>query len=137
MSNRRKSRRPGRRPPSGPPVRVRRPSQRIAPSTLRPEDYRLLALATGLGTAMARTALNILNRHPDCLRIREVVDDDVHATLVVPQPDGAILAAILNAARDLPAVSDKIDPERRMGDAIEGLRRLDAMVTRLEAAAAG
>jgi len=33
---------------------------------LRPEDYRLFALATGLGTAMAQAALNIFNRdgHP-------------------------------------------------------------------------
>jgi len=51
---------------SRPPVRARRPSRRIAPGMLRPEDYRLFALATGLGTAMAQAALNIFNRdgHP-------------------------------------------------------------------------
>jgi hypothetical protein len=115
-------------------VRVRRPGQQSAPATLRRDDYRLLALATGLGTAMARTALNILDRHPGCLRVREVTEDGVRVTLVVPQPDGAILTAILNAARDLSVASDKTDPDRRMWDAIEQLARLDAMVTRLEAA---
>ena len=85
---------------------------------------------------MARTALNILNRHPDSLEVGMITHEGAHATLVVPQPDGAILTAILNAVRDLPVTSDKIDPDRRMWDAIEQLAQLDAMVTRLAAAVA-
>jgi hypothetical protein len=72
MSNRRKSKRSGRKAPSRPPAHVRRTRQQTAPLTWQPDDYRLLALAAGLGVAMARTALDILNRHPDCLRVREV-----------------------------------------------------------------
>jgi hypothetical protein len=94
-------------------MHVRRPSQQIVARTLRHDDYQPLALATGLGIIMARTALNILNRHPDSL------------------------TAISNAVRDLPVTSDKVDPDRRMWDAIEQLARLDAMVTRLGAAVAG
>ena len=86
---------------------------------------------------MARTALNILNRHPDSLKVGMITHEGAHATLVVPQPDGAVLTAILNAVRDLPVTSDKIDPDRRMWDAIDQLAQLDAMVTRLEAAVAG
>jgi len=137
MPKRRKNKRPGRRPPSRPSVRVRRPSQQIAASTLRHDDHRLLALAIGLGIVMARTALNILNRHPDSLKVGMITHEGAHATLVVPQPDGAVLTAILNAVRDLPVTSDKIDPDRRMWDAIEQLAQLDAMVTRLEVALAG
>jgi hypothetical protein len=105
-------------------MRVRRPSQQIAASTLRHDDHRLLALAIGLGIVMARTALNILNRHPDSLEVGMITHE------------GAILTAILTAVRDLPVTSDKIDPDRRMWDAIEQLAQLDAMVTRLEAAVA-
>jgi hypothetical protein len=102
---------------------------------LQPDDYRLLTLATGLGAAMARTALDILNRHPDCLQVRKVTEDGIQAALVVPQPDGAILTTILNSVRDFPVVSDKADPDRRMWDAIERLAQLGAMVARLETAA--
>jgi len=48
--------------------------------------------------------------------------------------EGAHATAILNAVRDLPFTSDKIDPDHRMWDAIGQLAQLDAMITRLEAA---
>ncbi len=137
MSNRRKNKRPGRRPPSRRPGHVRRPSQQIVASTLRRDDYRLLTLATGLGIVMARTALNILSRHPDSLKAEMITHQGAHATLVVPEPDGAILTAILNAVRNLPVTSGKVDPDHRMWDAIEQLAQLDAMVTRVAAAVAG
>jgi hypothetical protein len=98
---------------------------------LQPEDYRLLTLATGLGVAMGRMALDILDRHPGCVRIRQVTDEGVQATLLVRQPDGAVLMAILNTVKDFPVASDAVDPDRRMGDALERLVQLDAIVARL------
>jgi hypothetical protein len=137
MSSRRKVRQPGKRPSSRPSPRVRRTRKQLARPGLQPEDYRLLTLATGLGVAMGRMALAILDRHPGCVRIRQVTDDGVQATLLVPQPDRAVLTAILTAVKDLPVASDAVDPDRRMGDALERLVRLDAVVARLASTVTG
>ena len=110
---------------------MRRTRQQLARRSLQPEDYRLLTLATELGVAMGRTALDILDRHPGCVRIRQVTDEGVQATLLVRQPDGAVLMAILNTVKDLPVASDAVDPDRRMGDALDRLVQLDAVVARL------
>jgi hypothetical protein len=85
---------------------------------------------------MAHKAVEILDRYWDRLEIRGIdADGTVNLTFHFPEPDGTVLATILDMARDFPVVSKSADPERRTWDAIVQLGKLDAMVTQLAAAA--
>lgn len=85
---------------------------------------------------MAHKAVEILDRYWDWVEIREInADGTAHVILHVPQPDRAVLATILDTARDFPAVSGSAVPGERTWDAITQLRKLDAMVTQSAAAA--
>jgi hypothetical protein len=140
MSNRRNKRRPngkhsgGQRPRQARSVRPSRKPE--FPQELEYEAYRMYGLATALGTGIAHKAVEILDRYWDRLEIRGIdADGNIHVALHVPQPDGAVLTTILDVARDVRAVSKSTDPEIRTWDAIVQLGKLDALVTRLKAAA--
>jgi hypothetical protein len=141
MSKRRQKRRPNGKPSGRQrPRQARsvRPSRKPEfPLKLDYEAYRMYALATALGTGIAHKAVEILDRYWDRLEIREISADGsmAYVTLDVPQPDGAVLTTILDIARDFQVVSKSTDPGIRTWDAIVQLGKLDAMVTRLKAAA--
>jgi hypothetical protein len=134
MSNQRKRRRPNGKSSTRQRPRIPRGPQ--APYDLDPDVDQMIWLSMALGASMARKAVEILDRYWDLLEVRQIsADGTVDLTFNFPEPDGTVLATILNAARNFQIVSKSTDPERRTGDAILQLEKLAAMVARLEAAA--
>jgi hypothetical protein len=143
MSNRRKRRRPNRKALARrqrlrlrQARSARRPRKPRSPHALGPDASRMIWLSMALGTGMAHKAVEILDRYWDRLKIEGVnTDGTVNITFHFPEPDGTVLAMILDMARDVRVVSNSADPDERTWDAITQLRKLDAMVTQPAAAA--
>ena len=139
MSNRRKKRRPNRKPPARQRPRQARYAQRArkprSPHALGPDADRMIWLSMALGARMAHKAVEIIDRYWDWLEIEGIdADGTVNLAFHFPEPDGTVLATILDMARDV-SVSNSADPDERTWDAIAQLRKLDAMVIQSAAAA--